>query len=517
MCSKVFVIIVVAAISLIAVLLGLNTVTSRQKQFQWDMNRKDVASLPQLDRERIHQRAERLAKALTIQTISWERDVFETQALLKLHQHLKNSFPLLHSSPSIEVNVINGYSLLYKIRGSHDDKADNVLPPYMLAAHLDVVPVANGTWKMAEPFEGRIIDGVIYGRGALDDKSSVMGILEAVEFLIENKYTFQRTFYIGFGHDEEVSGFEGAGHIAKHLKSTGVDHLDFVLDEGYFVLEDLVEGVDELVSVIGVTEKGFATLELNVEMSPGHSSIPPKETAIGVLAKAVSALETNPHPSMFGNGPEMDFFSYISPSANIGHSVIFSNLWLLSPLLSEILARNPVTDAIQRTTTAVTIIQGGYKHNVIPGSASATVNHRIHPADSLDQVIEHNRRVINDPRVHIKVVDYYPPTPISPYGQDVSPFNLIASSVKQIYPSSVIAPACSPANTDLRRYVELSDHLYRITPTVLTPVTRGGIHGDDEQITVEHYHNFIRFYVALMLNADQPVGGHSASRHHREL
>ncbi|KAI9556469.1 hypothetical protein GHT06_016257 [Daphnia sinensis] len=516
MCSKVVLIFLLVPASFLAILLSLNTIASRQRQFQWDMNRKDVTSLPQLDRERIQQRAERLAKALTIQTISWERDVFETEALLQLHQHLKNSFPLIHSSPSIEVNVINGYSLLYKIRGSNDGKNDGVLP-YMLAAHLDVVPVANGTWKMADPFEGRIVDGVIYGRGALDDKSSVMGILEALEFLLENKYNFHRTFYIGFGHDEEVSGFEGAGHIAKFLKETGVSHLDFVLDEGYFVLEDLVEGVDDLVSVIGVTEKGYATLELSVEMSPGHSSIPPKETAIGVLAKAVWALETNPHPSMFGHGPEMDFFAYISSSAKIGHSVLFSNLWLLSSLLSKLLARSPVTDAIQRTTTAVTIIQGGYKHNVIPGSASVTVNHRIHPADSLDQVIEHNRRVINDPRVHIKVVDYYPPTPISPYGLDVSAFNLIASSVKQIYPSSVIAPACSPANTDLRRYVELSDHLYRITPTVLTPVTRGGIHGDDEQITIEHYHNFIRFYVALMLNADRPETGHSTVRHHREL
>ncbi|KZS05783.1 putative Carboxypeptidase PM20D1 [Daphnia magna] len=517
MCSKVFVIFVLVPASFLVILLALNTITSRQRQFQWDMNRKDVTSLPQLDRERIQQRAERLAKALTIQTISWERDVFETEALLQLHQHLKNSFPLIHSSPSIEVNVINGYSLLYTIHGNNNDKNDGVLPPYMLAAHLDVVPVANGTWKVADPFEGRIIDGVIYGRGALDDKSSVMGILEALEFLLENKYNFHRTFYIGFGHDEEVSGFEGAGHIAKHLKETGVSHLDFVLDEGYFVLEDLVEGVDDLVSVIGVTEKGYATLELSVEMTPGHSSIPPKETAIGVLAKAVLALETNPHPSMFGHGPEMDFFSYISSSAKIGHSVLFSNLWLLSPLLSKLLSRSPVTDAIQRTTTAVTIIQGGYKHNVIPGSSSATVNHRIHPADSLDQVIEHNRRVINDPRVRIKVIDYYPPTPISPYGLDVSAFNLIASSVKQIYPSSVIAPACSPANTDLRRYVELSDHLYRITPTVLTPVTRGGIHGDDEQITIEHYHNFIRFYVALMLNADQPEAGHLTVRHHREL
>lgn len=174
MCSKVFVIFVLVPASFLVILLALNTITSRQRQFQWDMNRKDVTSLPQLDRERIQQRAERLAKALTIQTISWERDVFETKALLQLHQHLKNSFPLIHSSPSIEVNVINGYSLLYTIHGSNNDKNDGVLPPYMLAAHLDVVPVANGTWKVADPFEGRIIDGIIYGRGALDDKSSVM-------------------------------------------------------------------------------------------------------------------------------------------------------------------------------------------------------------------------------------------------------------------------------------------------------------------------------------------------------
>lgn len=81
---------------------------------------------------------------------------------------------------------------------------------------------------------------------------------------------------------------------------------------------------------------------------------------------------------------------------------------------------------------------------MIPGTASATINHRIHPVSSLDEVLEYDRQVINDPRVNIKVLEYYPPTPVSPYGEDIPAFHLIASCVKQIYPSSVIAPGWIP-------------------------------------------------------------------------
>ena len=287
-----------------------------------------------------------------------------------------------------------------------------------------------------------------------------------------------------------------------------------------------------------------------MEVPPGHSSIPPKESAIGILAHAVARLEDNPHPSQFGNGPELDFLQHLAPTvscnltsnilnligflecdsfdfwsqAKMGYSVIFSNLWFFAPLVKTLMTQDTVTDALQRTTTAVTIFQAGYKSNVIPAVAKATINHRIHPSDTLDNVLLHDttvigrtinmakvlhvicyrgNQVIGDPRVKIRVLDYTPPTPVSPYADDSAAYQLIAKNIRRVYPTSIVAPACSPANTDLRHYVSLTANMYRLNPTVLTPLTRQTIHGDDERISVDDYHRFVQFYVYLLMDADE--------------
>lgn len=496
-----------ATLGLVLTVLAANTFFADFRSFSWDkQDPYDVDEngfVGKTDAEL----GTRLARSLTFRTVSVEGQPPDRHQFLGLHRFLRESFPLVHASPSVELTIVNDYSLLYKVKGYGDEDGEL---PYMLAAHLDVVPV-DGNWT-AEPFEGGIIDGVVYGRGALDDKSSIMGILEALELMLEKEYKFRRTFYVAFGHDEEISGFQGAGKICQHLKETGVTKLDFVLDEGYFVLEDLVLGVDQLVSVIGVTEKGYLTLELSVEGQAGHSSIPPAESPIGVLAAAVARLEQHPHPSFLERGVETDFFAYLAPHAKLGYRFVFSNLWLLAPLVKVLMRREPASDAMQRTTTAVTVFHGGYKDNVIANRAWALVNHRIHSSDSLERVLEHDRRVVADERVRLRVVNHFPPTPVAPYGERAPPFRLIARTIKQIYPTSIVAPACSPGNTDLRRYVELTGALYRISPTILTPRTKGGLHGDDERIAVSDYRRMIDFYVRLVRNADLPIrpaSGHS--------
>lgn len=490
--------------------LVLNTAVARQKRYPWD----HVAPIEDkwvLDQQRDVAMAERLAKSLTFQTISYERGKQNFPEFLKFHQYIRESFPLIHSSPAITLTVINGYSLLYKIEGSQP----NATRPYMLAAHLDVVPVGDN-W-VHQPFGGDIVDNIIYGRGAFDDKNTVMGILEAVEFLLENNYEFQRTFFVGFGHDEEVDGFQGAGYIASHLKSTGFDKLDFILDEGSFVLDNIVQGIDQLVSMIAVTEKGFLTLALEVDGTPGHSSVPPRETAIGILARAVANLEETQQPSLFGSGPEMDFFQFLAPHVGFIRAIPFSNAHLLSPVIKFVMSLDPITDAIQRTTTAVTIFNAGYKANVIPGSASAVINHRLFPTDSVDNVLAHNRRIINDNRVKVNVKTYIPAVPVSPYGPAAPAFELIASSLKQVYPQSIITAGSSPGNTDLRQYIHLSDHLYRMNPNVINRETKGGLHGDDERISVQDYHKVVQVFVALITNADENLGQTRPNHFHRDL
>lgn len=226
----------------------------------------------------------------------------------------------------------------------------------------------------------------IYGRGAIDDKHSVMGIMEALNYFLEQGLQPERTFYIAFGHDEELSGDEGAGHIApvltEMLKERG-ETVDFILDEGMFNMVDLFPGVADPLAYFGVAEKGWAMVGLSVEGVQAHASTPPKETAIGILGNAVHKLEEHRQPNRFGEGPEIDTIRYAAPHATYGYQLALTNLWLTSGIVSKIFGNIPETDAVQRTTTANTIFQAGIKGNVIPDRADSTVNHRLHPADEL--------------------------------------------------------------------------------------------------------------------------------------
>ena len=208
---------------------------------------------------------------------------------LALHEYLKETFPKVHSGLTKE--TINDYSLLYTWKGS-----DETLKPILLMAHLDVVPVepaSEADWQHP-PFEGQIQDGYIWGRGALDDKAGVMGLLEAVETLLAEGFRPKRTIYLAFGHDEELGGPNGAAKIAELLLSRKVE-LDYVLDEGLIIANGILP-VSKPVALIGIAEKGFVSLELSVETEGGHSSMPPPNTAIGILSEAVNKLEEGQMP-----------------------------------------------------------------------------------------------------------------------------------------------------------------------------------------------------------------------------
>lgn len=143
-------------------------------------------------------------------------------------------------------------------------------------------------------------------------------------------------------------------------------------------------------------------------------------------------LENHPSPSKFKYGPEYDTMTYLAPYMGFINKLALANMWMFTDLVSNILARDENTDAIQRTTTAITIIEAGFKDNVVPGSARAVVNHRIHPSETLDDILEHDRKVIDDDRVKIKTLGYTAPPPVSSYSNDVIPFQIVANSAVQV-------------------------------------------------------------------------------------
>ncbi|CAH1249077.1 PM20D1 [Branchiostoma lanceolatum] len=445
------------------------------------------------------ERLARFTSAIQFQTVSYERGVGTPQELAKFVRFIQKSFPTVHSSPMVRRDVVGNYSLLYRVEGS-----DASLQPYMLASHLDVVPITEEANWEAPPFSGQLKDGYIYGRGTIDAKHSLMGSLEALEFLLSRRHQPKRTLYLAFGHDEETGGHFGAKVIGDVLTQRG-EKIAFILDEGSPVGDGLAPGVSKLLALVSVAEKGFLQLRLEVNEEGGHASMPRSESAIGILSKAISKLEDNPHPNMFGTGPEARMMEYVATEMTLPYRILASNLWLFSPLVAWVYSRKPQTNAFARTTTALTRFNAGVKDNVISPEAVAVIDHRIHPMSSVEEVMEFDRKVINDPRVKLNVINNRPPSPTSPYGKDSPTYMMLQETIQQIYPDALVTPTFMVANTDTRHYLNLSSAIYRFNPYVMTPSDLPRFHGVNERISVQNYERVMNFYYHLIVNMDKPL------------
>uniref|UniRef100_A0A667ZQL9 Peptidase M20 domain containing 1, tandem duplicate 1 n=1 Tax=Myripristis murdjan TaxID=586833 RepID=A0A667ZQL9_9TELE len=459
---------------------------------QWEKVNNIAPDINQRQREEL---LANFKEAIRIPTVSSTNTDINTTALLEFHKLLRKAFPTVFSSSLVHHEVVADYSHLFWVPGTQP-----ALAPYMLLAHIDVVPASESDGWEAPPFSAKEIDGFIYGRGTIDDKQSVMGILQALEYLLAKGYAPRRGFYIGLGHDEEVSGFQGAMNIVRVLKQRGV-RLAFVLDEGLAVLDGIISGLEGPAALIGISEKGQATLKLSVLMTPGHSSMPPRESSIGILAAAIKRLEENPMPRLFGYGPERGTFEHLAHK--VGHRrFIMSNLWLFSPLLGRVMERRPDTNAFVRTTTAVTMFNSGVKVNVIPPLAEAYVNLRIHSAQSLQEVLDLVQSTIGDQRVKIELVDGFDPLPISSYDEKSFGFQIIKKTVLDLFPEVTVAPGITVGNTDSRHFKELTNATYRFAPTWFKPGDPQRFHGINERISKKNYEELVVFYFHLIQNCD---------------
>src|SRR6266566_6416457 len=331
--------------------------------------------------------AGRLAGAVRFRTISYQdSSQFDAREFDGLHRYLRDSFPRLHAALALE--KVNGYGLLYRWAGS-----DSSLAPILLLAHQDVVPVEPGTegrWT-EPPFAGRISAGFVWGRGALDDKGNLVAILDAVETLLQQGFQPRRTVYLAFGADEEVGG-AGARQIAALLGSRNVQP-EFLMDEGGAIAQGVVPGARTPLALVGIAEKGYMSVELTVHVPGGHSSMPPPETAVGMLSAAIDRLQRQQLRAAI-RGPTAQMLDYLGPELPFFGRLALANRWLFGGLIARRLAATPQGNAMLRTTTAPTIFQGGVKDNVLPSTARAVVNFRILPGDSSATVLRHVRRAI---------------------------------------------------------------------------------------------------------------------------
>lgn len=437
--------------------------------------------------------AERLAAAVRVPTVSTAPGVVDDEALGRLQALLVESFPRLHAT--LERELVDGRSLLYRWAGR-----DPAAPPVVLCSHLDVVPVPPGSeasWTRP-PFDGVIADGFVWGRGTLDDKVGVLAILEAVEALLAAGFEPPRTVWLAFGHDEEVFG-SGAVAMARILAERGVAAA-LVLDEGMTLTRGIVPAVARPVALVGVAEKGYATLLLTARGEGGHSSMPPHPTAVGALARAVARLDAEPLPAVL-EGPARGLLESLAPEMAWPTRAAVANLWLTAHRVERLLAGKPSTNALLRTTTAPTMLEGSPKENVLASSARAWVNFRIHPNDSLAGVVAAVERIVDDPAITVEVLPgASEPSPVSP--SDGPAFDLVARSIRQVFPEAVVAPSLVVGATDARHYAGLSKNVYRFLPVVVEPADLPRFHGIDERVAVEGYGQAVRFYAQLLRNLD---------------
>jgi carboxypeptidase PM20D1 len=439
--------------------------------------------------------ARHLAEALRFQTVSYQEQAqVKGEDFLAFHNYLEQTFPKIHATLTKE--VVGNYSLLYTWKGR-----DEKLKPILLMAHQDVVPVQPETlasWAQP-PFEGRIIDGYVWGRGAMDDKSNLLAIMESVEMLLGQGFQPRRTIYLAFGEDEEVGGAGGAAKIAQLLVERRVE-LEYVLDEGLAITEGILPDVGRPVALIGVAEKGFVSLELNVEAEGGHSSMPPPQTAIGILSVAVNRLEDRQLPASL-EGPTRQMLETIGPEMPFGKRVVMANLWLFGPLVERKLSASPSTNAGLRTTTAATMIEGGVKENVLPGRARAVINFRIAPGDSIERVISHVREVVSDPRVKVSRFGTFASEPSPVSNTSAEGYQVVQRTVRQLFPETYVAPALVLGGTDSRHFVKLTNNIYRFSAMRVRPEDLERIHGINEHISIKDFAGCVKFYYHLIRNS----------------
>jgi len=432
------------------------------------------------------------ARALTFPTISYDdRSQFDADAFRGFRKFLETAYPLVNAQASL--TVINGYSLVYELPG-----ADSALRPALFMSHYDVVPVeenTRGEWTYP-PFDGVVEDGVVWGRGSLDDKIGVIALMESLERLLADGARPQRSIYLAFGHDEEVGGMEGAARVAEYFERQGV-RFDFVLDEGGAVTSGMMDGIDQPLAVVGNSEKGYVNLVLTVDAPGGHSSQPPPQTALGILARAIVNVEDHPFPARID--PLLPTFDAIGFALPFTQRLAMSNLWLLSPLVEHALLQDKDSAAGIRTTTAATMATGSPKSNILPTRATAVINFRILPGESVESVRQRVVEIIDDDRVQVSSEYGWDPSVVS--STESRGYKIITRTIRAMDPDALIAPYMVRGGTDARYFQALSTNVYRFLAVRMDPDSMKYVHGIDEHVAVEDYLQAVRYYYHVMRQA----------------
>ena len=430
--------------------------------------------------------ANRLARMIRCKTVSSQDErLTEPEEFEKFRSLLAELYPNVHKTCVIE--RIGPSGVLYTLKGRSS------AAPVVFMSHYDVVPVVEEAWEKPA-FAGILEDGVLWGRGTLDTKGTLCGIMEAAESLIAQGFTPENDLYFAFSGDEEIAG-ESAPAMVDALRRRNLSPA-MVLDEGGAVVEGIFPGVSQPCALIGTAEKGMLDLELSITSKGGHASTPPPHTPVGRLARAVVQIENKPFRSRLST-PVAAMFNTLGRYSTFAYRLIFANLWCFAPVLDVICRkRGGELNAMMRTTCAFTMMEGSSATNVLPPVAKMRANLRIIGGETVGGAVEYLRTLTGNPEIEFRIIYGMEPSPDSL--TDGSGWAALKSAIAQTWPDALVSPYLMYACSDSRHYCGISDHVYRFSAMMLNKEERGMIHGHNERIPLETLAKIVQFYTRLM-------------------
>lgn len=430
--------------------------------------------------------AERFARMIRCKTVSsLDERLTDRMEFDKFQKLLGELYPGVHNACTLE--QIGPSGMLYMLKGKSS------AAPVVFMAHYDVVPADESAWDKP-PFSGEVENGVLWGRGALDTKGTLCGVMEAAEGLIAQGFVPENDLYFAFSGDEEIAG-ETAPAMVAEMERRGVIPA-MVLDEGGAVVENIFPGVDKPCALIGTAEKGMLDVELSIESNGGHASAPPPHTLIGLLAKAVVRIENNPFKSRL-TPPVAAMFDTLGRHSSFVYRLIFANFWCFLPVLDAICRkRGGELNAMMRTTCAFTMMEGSKATNVLPPSATMRANLRIIGGETPDGAIENMKSITNNPDIKFSTIYGMNPSRDSLMGGQS--WEALKDAIAQTWPGALVSPYLMVACSDSRHYCRISDGVYRFSAMELSKEERAMIHGHNERIPVDKLAKIVQFYTRLM-------------------